>query len=484
MQAASPSETQRRLVWIVDDSPLESEMSRRALSGDYEVAVFQDGTTVLEALADRAPPDVVVLDWLMPGVSGIEVIHFLRQSPQTAELAILLLTVHRETGQIVEGLQAGANDFLAKPYAAPELVARVAALVRSRVLRERAEKAELTLRKVVAHLPDAVLTVDRNGQVVFANREAENVFARPLAELAGLRLDDLLPGLDLRRANAEGRYLELPDVSVGEQVFAPRVSIPPADDDGNTTTALRNVTDTRHAATRRLDFYSMAAHDLRSPLSALQMRAHLIKQGLRGPITAQTAAELARMEAGFAELIQMISDFLDIAQMEASAFHLERTSLDLCAVLQESVEAFRPLADAKALSLAAPAALEPALVIGDQRRLTQVLANLLSNAIKFTPSGGLVTARVALEPEAVEVTVADTGRGIPEVSVAKLFRRYSRIAEAGGATEGSGLGLMIVREIVEAHGGSVGVRGAIGGGSAFWFRLPRAQPAPALARVP
>src|SRR6187402_2077449 len=114
------------VVWIVDDSALDAERARGVLKAHYAVHVFHDGSAMLEHLAGHPPPDVLVLNWLMPGISGIEVCRFLRAGHGARpQLAILLLTMQTRTEQIVEGLQAGANDYLVKPYADPELRARV-----------------------------------------------------------------------------------------------------------------------------------------------------------------------------------------------------------------------------------------------------------------------------------------------------------------------------------------------------------------------
>src|SRR5690349_18122896 len=133
----------KRIVWIVDDSRLEAERARSALGQECDVELFSDGSAALERLATGAVPDVMVLDWVMPGISGIEVCRFLR-SPQGghSSVGILMLTTHRQTEHIVEGLSAGANDFLAKPYEDAELLARVRAQLRARQLLERAERAE------------------------------------------------------------------------------------------------------------------------------------------------------------------------------------------------------------------------------------------------------------------------------------------------------------------------------------------------------
>lgn len=130
----------RPKVWVVDDSALESEIARRALAGTYDVELFSDGSAVLERSATSQLPDVLVLDWIMPDVSGLDVCRFLRSSSD--QLPVLLLTAHQKTSHVVEGLAAGANDYLSKPFSPQELVARVGALVAAKRMRERAEHAE------------------------------------------------------------------------------------------------------------------------------------------------------------------------------------------------------------------------------------------------------------------------------------------------------------------------------------------------------
>jgi two-component system phosphate regulon sensor histidine kinase PhoR len=471
------SADRRRVVWIVDDSPFESQVAREALSSEYEVHGFSDGSAALERLAAGSPPDVLVLDWVMPGLSGIEICQFLRSRPATAELPVLLLTVQQNTDEIVQGLGAGANDYLGKPYAAPELRARVGALVRSRAQREQIDRAQRVLRRVLAQLPDAVVTIDAERRILFVNSEAERILGSRAEALIDRALPDVLPALQLgSRAQAGStRQASLPDVRCGDYVLAPRVSIPPSDDEGNTTFTLRDVTEVRRQEARRVDFYSMVAHDLRSPLSAILMRTQMLQQGHRGPVTPEVKAELERMHAGVRDLVRLITDFLDLSQIETGNFRIDRKPVDVRSVIAAAVEEYQPLADARNLRLTQETN-GPAVVEGDARRLMQVVANLLSNAIKYTQKGGQVLVRIAEDPHTVEIDVADDGPGISQEALPRLFRKYERIEDSSAArAEGTGLGLVIVKEIVEAHGGTVGARSTPGSGSTFWLRLPRAN---------
>ncbi len=469
-----PPPERRRIAWVVDDSPLESEIARRALAGTYDVELFAEGAVALEQLATGKLPDVLVVDWVMPGVSGIDICQFVRSRPATATLGLLLLTINQQTDQVVEGLDAGADDYLVKPYAAPVLRARVDALVRARQLRERAEHAELLLSQVLSQLPDAVITFDRKSRIIFVNSETERVFDRTAASMVGCDITELAPGPAGHLLAAGGEGGKPVDVEIRRRIYSPHLSIPPSDDLGNTTVTLRDVTEVREREKRQVDFYSMVAHDLRSPLTALQMRTQMLLQGMRGPLTTEVKQELEKMTARVHDLVRMVSDFLDIAQMESAQFKIEHGEVDLRDVCTSVYDEYLPLAAARGLELAMEVG-QPAAVLGDGRRLTQVVGNLVSNALKFTSSGGRVVLRLQRDPAGIELAVEDTGRGIPVDAQKRLFTKYARVTGSAAAkVEGTGLGLVIVKEIVEAHGGTVGLRSELGSGTTFWLRLPKA----------
>ena len=467
-------------MWVVDDSSLDAERARDSLCRDYRVEVFNDGAAVLERIAEGHRPDVLVLDWVMPGVPGVDVCRFLRATAGGPgdEMKVLLLTAHNETSQIVEGLGAGADDYLAKPYAPEELLARVAVLVRSQALVLRVAKAEQTIRTLLDGSPDPLIAIDPEGTLTYANLAACTALEHPAPELVGEPVTRFIGGLSTD-ADEQGH---LPDVAIGNQVYAPSVRLLPFNDSSKTI-SLRNVTEHRRLEARRLDFYSMVAHDLRSPLTSILMRAELMLTGKRGTLPPNAAGDLRKIESNVRSLVQLINDFLVLARLEGTGYKLERKDVDLGVLVGEVIEQFRPIADSRRLELGTVRPAETVLTNGDHRRLTQVVSNLVANAVKFTPDGGRVVARIEPAGEMVTVAVEDSGPGVPVEAIPLLFQRYTRVHGGPRQVEGTGLGLMIVREIVEAHGGTVGVESTEGQGSRFWFRLPmREGPVPIAKR--
>lgn len=476
------------MIWVVDDSPLDAERARRALGDRYTLEVFSDGSAMLEQLAGRRSPDVLVLDWVMPGISGIEVCRFLRSGDMARpQLAILLLTTQTQTQQIVEGLAAGANDYLVKPYADLELRARIDALIRWKSLLERAQNAEASVLQLLENAPDALIGVDRAYRVTFTNFLAQRAFDKPGQALLDRSVFELLPMLTpdhLRLAATNDGALS--DVQLGDQIFSPSVRYLPSQTDGGLTIALRDVTARRREEARRLDFYSIIAHDLRSPLNAMLLRTEMLLRGHRGVLAAEVVSDLRKMDGHMRRLVALINDFLDFARMEDAAHKMDRARVDLVDLIGQIVDDFRPLVENTGQSIRVNVQGTGLISLGDRRRLQQVVANLAANAIKFAPPQGTIVIAARVVGACCEVSVQDDGPGIPAEVVPQLFQRYARGPSQGAESGGTGLGLLIVREIVEAHGGTVGIDSQFGHGSRFWFRLPRAAdelPAPAVAQL-
>jgi signal transduction histidine kinase len=460
------------VVWVVDDSPLDAERACRALAGDCNVEMFHDGSAALERLASGAAPAVMVLDWVMPGVTGVEVCRFLRSAQgRQPGVGVLLLTSHRATEQIVEGLSAGANDYLAKPYADEELVARVGALLRTRDLLERAEQAEALNRTLLETAPDPLLALDEATRVTFANEAAGRALGWPPSTLMGRPVDEILPGIELSESAAPSA---LPDVQVGDRLFSPSMRALPSGKESQAIVSLRDVTERHRANARRLDFYSIIAHDLRSPLTAISMRTYRLSRNR--DLAPEVQSDIQKIERNLASLTAMVDDFLELAQFEGSDYRIERTPLDITLLLARTMDDFVPLLEANELTWVREPKLDaPVTVMGDARRLQQVLANLIGNAVKFTPPHGTITSSVSTVGDEVIVSITDTGRGIAPEALPTIFNRYTRAPDRQQhPVPGSGLGLMITREIIEAHGGRVGVESTPGHGSRFWFRVPAA----------
>ncbi|HYJ78658.1 MAG TPA: ATP-binding protein [Longimicrobiaceae bacterium] len=226
----------------------------------------------------------------------------------------------------------------------------------------------------------------------------------------------------------------------------------------------------------RDEMVSVVSHDLRNPLNVIAMAVAMLSEAGADPPLPPAGQKYAGMIQRSAEQMdEMVRDLLDVARIESGRLALEPWPLAPAELLADTRQAFLPQAEAAGIALETEVPEELPAVWGDPHRLQQVLANLVGNALKFTPRGGRVTVRVERGDGAgVRFCVRDTGQGIPPEHQADVFDRFWQAAR--GDRRGLGLGLPIVKGIVEAHGGTIRVESAVGRGAAFWFTLPGRPP--------
>ena len=226
----------------------------------------------------------------------------------------------------------------------------------------------------------------------------------------------------------------------------------------------------RQAARTRDEVLGIVAHDLRSPLSAVSMYAHLQLESL--PPGAEARPWMEGIVRSAEQMGRLIQDLLDVAALEAGRLRMEPCAVRPGALLRDAARAFETQAAAAGLRLEVHAAPGLPPVLGDPERILQVLGNLLGNAVKFTPAGGRVSLAAAAAPDGVALSVSDTGPGIAPGELERVFDRFWQARSARRA--GAGLGLAIARGIVEAHGGRLWAESEPGEGSTFTFVLPPA----------
>jgi len=218
------------------------------------------------------------------------------------------------------------------------------------------------------------------------------------------------------------------------------------------------------------ELFSHISHELRTPLTSVKEATHLLLERVPGPLTAKQGRLVDIIAASSDRLLGLVSQVLELSRLRARVLPLERRSVDMEKVVVRALEELRPQIEEKCLVVGRTTTGSDFGVQGDEDRLLRVLVNLLGNAVKFTPDRGAVMVGLADCGREIEVLVKDTGIGIPEGELARIFDPYQQAHRGRG---GSGLGLAIVKGLVEAHGGHVRVESTEGEGSAFFVRLPR-----------
>jgi signal transduction histidine kinase len=219
-------------------------------------------------------------------------------------------------------------------------------------------------------------------------------------------------------------------------------------------------------------FVENVSHDLRTPITSIKGYIDNLLDGIYGELTEKQTRNLKRVQDKCDELISLVNDLLDLSRIESGAITLQAKDVFLRELIEEVIISIKPQAEENNISISF-ACESGLMVIADSNRFRQILTNLLDNAVKFTEYGGAVNVDVIDKNDEVEISVSDTGIGIPESEKQKIFDRfYQSTLTTKGVTKGTGLGLAIAKSLVEMHGGQLKVESELGKGSRFYFTLP------------
>lgn len=232
--------------------------------------------------------------------------------------------------------------------------------------------------------------------------------------------------------------------------------------------------DLKEVSERKRELQAMVTHDLRTPLTNISLSLSMLIEGASGALSDKVLKVIKTSERNCSRLIRLINDLLDIEKLESGQFVLNKRDLHLALLFEAVEDATAEFAAQKSIKIIVA---EPtAKIQADGDRLVQVLVNLISNSIKFSENEKSIWLDVVENPETVEISIRDEGRGIPKEAIPKLFDRFHQVSAADGARgKGTGLGLSISKALVEAHGGSIKVESELGKGTTFTLTLPRSS---------
>jgi PAS domain S-box-containing protein len=502
----SPLTVEPTPVLAADDDLVSRQVLRQALKKwGYRPVPCADGSEALAHLLAPDGPRVAVLDWEMPGLDGIEVIRQVRERTPAMSRYLLLLTGRAENADIVRGLDAGADDHLAKPFDLEVLRARVSVGARMMALQRTLDRrlqdlaqAEARYRELVEGVGVAVWVADTaNWELSFLNRHGEHVFGHPHPRCLSsgdlwstfVLPDDWPRLLEFREhllATGDAPPLEYQFRRADSRVVWLRDTVRlVAGDDGSRLArgVTQDVTPQKLAeaereATLRMQtsFVSFASHQLRTPLTGISWMLEMAEHEEGVPETAAEGIAMARAAAS--RLIVLVNDLLDSARLESGRIELDLAPLSLDQVTAGALTSVQPMIQraGHTLDLERPAA--PLMVSADARYLHECLVNLLSNAAKYTPDGGRITVGWEARDRVALWRVCDTGIGIPPEAIDQLFTKFYRAPNAESMeTEGTGLGLYMVRLILSRMNGHVWCESTPGVGSTFLVELPLAPQA-------
>lgn len=381
-----------------------------------------------------------------------------------------LETLNEELQATVEELNTTNADLHARAIELETLASTLS------IQRGESEVARTRLQAILDNMSDAMLVVDVTGEVRLTNRAWELLVGAadeivPEDEMGRPLPPEIWPQRRALEREASTLQFTLPARDGGRRWFEATVQ-PVLGEDGTRwgVVVIRDITE-RSLRHLQQQFLALASHELRTPLTTLSGSLQLIARRIPdGASDDRLQRHVARAREQVERLEQHISELTDIVQLQSGTFRVDRGPLDLALLIQDGLEVARYLSDGQEIRGTVPE--HPVRMVGDARRLEQVLLNLLVNAFRHAPGSAGVDVRLRVEGDTAVIEVQDYGPGIPEDALSEIFARFYQVTTDRTSRAGLGLGLLISREIVNAHGGSIGVDSIEGTGSVFTVRLP------------
>jgi PAS domain S-box-containing protein len=503
-----------------DNADMRAYLRRLLETHGFSVEAVGDGEAALVS-GRRRPPDLIVSDAMMPNIDGFELLALWRADARLKTIPFVLLSARAGEESRIEGLNAGADDYLTKPFAQAEFVARVTGTLNR--LRSRREdtlrESEQRHRFLCESMPQMIWTATPDGNIDYCNQRCFDYTGMTLEQIKESRWERVLHPEDVRKetdwtqARETGAYeveYRLKRAADGAYRWHLGRAHPLRNADGDIIQWVGTLTDIHdqksveqellqthatlerrvHERTSELgvakehaesaskaksEFLANMSHEIRTPLNAVIGLTYLLEQT---SLTEDQRTCLSRIGLAGHALLSVINNVLDLSKVEAGEMSLEEDVFDLSELIRDLTEMLTPQAISKGLELVVrPVGALPHMVWGDAPRLRQVLTNLIGNSIKFTKSGR-VALTVSCTDSAADLIrlrceVMDTGIGIEASTLERLFTPFT---QADSSTTrrfgGTGLGLSIARSFVELMGGRIGVQSSVKVGSTFWFEVP------------
>ncbi len=505
------SEKKTIRILIIDDDHVDATIIKRHLkhcnTGEIETEYASDLDQGLEKLA-ASRFDLIFLDnRLDGGVTARDV--FERFAQENIKVPVVVVTGMGDQRTAIELMKMGAYDYVTKDDISPEMLEKaIFNTLERNALITKEKELEDTLRsvnfqqKIILDSVHAMIWYnDETGRIWQANKATARAMGLPLEEVIGKKVGELFhcDSEDyveedlaiIQSGKAKLNTIKQIQTVDGKRWFQiDKVRYPAGDGNSGVIVFALDVTQRQLAGEKmrqaekklieqdrmKSRFVVNVSHELRTPLCIFKNIISNTMCGVLGPISDKLRNNLEIADRTIDRLSKIITNFLDVSKIEAGKIELQKSKVNISDILAEATDSLGGLAKEKGVRLSVSPLKKNLAFYGDRELTMEILVNLIENAIKFTPVDGAINLFVKDLGDEVEIDTCDTGVGIEENDISKVFHRFSQIEEqVGPGIHGTGLGLYIAKKLVEAQGGRIWAESKPGSGSIFCFTLPKWQ---------
>jgi two-component system phosphate regulon sensor histidine kinase PhoR len=491
----------RMKVLLLDHAARLEPTCRQLLSGSGHTLITATEEQQALDLLSGDDIDIMLLHFLRPATDGDPFLETMRRS--RPQIPVVMITKDMNAEHALAYMEKGVYDFISDPIQSPHFLISIKRAQEKRKTEQRASQIEdefiralldfntekKRLRTIINGMANGVMVTNEDLEVVLQNPallrllEISEEIRNPVPITKIIKDETLIATLQrILAGNVNEDALISQEIQMGKRTFR-AISTPALGPDrkvffkvSGTVTVFEDITAFKQLDRMKSDFVNMVAHELRSPLVSIRQLNSVLAEGLAGPLNEKQGEFVEKVLRKIDVLLKLINDLLDVAKIEAGKYVRAHVPTDIGQIIEEMVAFMEPRAKEQGLTLTYVCKdLKP--IQADPKGIEEVLNNLLSNAINYSPDGGQVTITAKGTSGYVEIKIHDTGIGIPQEELPKIFDKFYRVKHPKTRNVmGTGLGLSIVKGVVEAHRGTIDVESVLGQGTTFRILLPVPNP--------
>jgi two-component system phosphate regulon sensor histidine kinase PhoR len=488
-------ESKANILVVDDEAVIRDGCTKILTKAGWDVETAENGRDGIELIKGKNF-DILLLDLMMPGMNGLEVIQVVNEI--APDIYIVVITGYATIETAVEAMKRGAYDYIPKPFTPDQLRVVVkkaldnqALLLEAAYLREEQEKGLLAIahekskiKTILNCMPNGVLVIDGEKRIALYNPIASKFLNISGDESIGEFADACIDCEDLNSMiydvlnQVQNDSTIISGEIVGYNALPIMAHIAPVMmQDGDIVGAvaiLQDISTQKAIDNMKADFIAKVTHELKSPVATINQLLMTLQEGVVGDLEKKQSEMIGRAREWGEGLLDLISDLLNISKIESGLSIQKKVPLNIKDEIENVIDLLKPQADKKKIAIDISMNNNLPVINADKDGMREVFTNLISNAIKYTDQGGEINIKGELDKDYVKVSVSDNGIGIDEKDMPFIFERFFRVkTKKTRQIMGTGLGLPIVKEIIDAHLGLIEVRSEEGRGSIFSVFLPR-----------